>query len=286
MVNPKYLYHYTTLDNFKNILKSGTLRLYDIRSQKDPRELEFAADKLFAKLIGYVNNKNRYSKEQIMAILPVMVFVSHKYCSNTDKLVEQFRNIFSFIDNENIFKSIEILLQDMNVDFFISSFSTSKNNLELWENYSDNKQGVVFQIETNHLPKYLGIKPIVYDIPDTKLFETYEDMLYKTICNYSDTTQLTEEITKLITHISLSTKESTFSNENEFRLIDTSININDNNIYIDQNSRKYKQLRMSKLQFFKTIRKVYYSEYMELIHSKRLKSLLNAQKIQSERYTF
>lgn len=121
---PKYIYHYTSEENFKSIISSETLRLYTIKNFDDKceRKLKF----------------------------PVENRISGKL---TDNEINESFDITSLINQE--------LSNDL---IFIQSNTNSNKNKFLWNEYGKNQEGVCLKLSTEKYITYINSKIKDFDL--------------------------------------------------------------------------------------------------------------------------
>jgi Protein of unknown function (DUF2971) len=132
------LYHYTDARGLKGIIESGTIWFTDYRHMNDPSELVHGME--FAHLVA--NDPDL----------------------NADQRVEAFLKTFS-----GMFKHAKF---QATLDFFIASFSRSRDELGQWRAYADNGRGFA-----------IGFSPRIFSItnkrPDGKPPEFVGPVSYK-----------------------------------------------------------------------------------------------------------
>lgn len=121
-IEDKVLFHYTTLDTFYNIVKSGELRLYDVTKSNDPLEGRFAINALEK---AY---KNLYDEKKI--------------CK--DKYHVAHASLFEFNCNNRIYGRTSDL-------YAAASFCSSKHEMTMLRCYANNGKGVAIGFPANKL---------------------------------------------------------------------------------------------------------------------------------------
>lgn len=116
------IYHYTSFENFINILKSKSLWLSSCMKMDDP------IDKLYS-----IYCVSRYMSDPNNEI-------NDKYFKNEDKL--------NGLDVINVLKK-------NNFEYYSASFGSSYDNKELWKKYASNDKGICFAINDELLENYI-----------------------------------------------------------------------------------------------------------------------------------
>ena len=144
---PTILYHYCSIDTFKEIIKNKTIRLSDIFKMKDFSEVT-----------------------HILKLLP-------------DILAEEYtKNPFTFqykgLDNEKAFDLIvsDININDVKYASYITCFSKSEDDLVQWNRYGDGSKGVAIGYDKkilDDIAKQCQCEEITEVIYDEKMQKEY-----------------------------------------------------------------------------------------------------------------
>ncbi len=279
---PKFLYHYTNIDSAISIIKSGTWRLYEARSQRDPLEIIYAGDRVF-ELLNYLHNQeNIYSLEQRASMYGCLLFVSKYFCESNSQNVINFQDELNKKSNDNIFKQINQLLESKVSKLFISCFSEMNNNLHLWDNYAENGLGVVLQLKSDNLPSNVGVKRVIYcneELTKDIVSICTSNALSLNNENIKDILiNLMSRITDLVSRI----KNEQHKNEEETRIVNLYDSELNSNKIIKIDNREFVNFPLRKPQLLKRIKKVYYTDKVEQNKLSELITLLKKHSINSE----
>ena len=141
---PTYLYHYTSLENFVNILNSNELWMTEVRFLNDNSELNYAISNYYENI------------QQILA--------------NKVKIIQKFRDYESDFDEQSLNELINILheflkkVHKLHSYSFVFSFSEKGDLLSQWRGYTKFGQGV--SIGFNYKELIDVLHPNLFEYPN------------------------------------------------------------------------------------------------------------------------
>ncbi|ENO4053313.1 DUF2971 domain-containing protein [Klebsiella pneumoniae] len=192
--NPNY-FHYTSVDNFKNIIHSGTFWASQLGAMNDPKELTYAKEKL---------------THQILILCESM-----KIERNT---VTHIINNISIFFERYIFE-----------DFFCISLSKRGNLSSQWSKYS-RENGVSFSLNTkiiNYIPEFYNETMLINVIYEpTEQLKTLSQLAQEIMNNKSLLVNensahkiLNEKFKERLIYITVAFKHAFYIEEEEYRVV-------------------------------------------------------------------
>ncbi|HGW1360421.1 TPA: DUF2971 domain-containing protein [Klebsiella pneumoniae] len=192
--SPNY-FHYTSVDNFKNIIHSGSFWASQLGAMNDPKELTYAQEKLIHQIF--------------------LLCESIKIEKNT--VTHIIKNISTFFDRY-IFN-----------DFFCISLSKRGNLSSQWSKYSC-ENGVSFSLNTkiiNYIPDFYNkaiLTDVVYDPSEQLkiLSRLAQDMMESKILLLNEKSAhaiLNEQFKESLTYITVAFKHAFYMEEEEYRIV-------------------------------------------------------------------
>lgn len=188
------LYHYTNEDGFLGIIESRKLWLSDLYHSNDPRELNYG----FEKITPIIYSKIPISQAEKTIYVRRLISKANRYLSRA--------RIYSM------------------------SFSTEKDNINMWRTYANNGQGIMIGFRPRAIIDMPGrIQKPIYIIPDsTAEIETEIDNIISPLLYAKNISQLDDafatETTADILTLSSKIKHYSWEYEKEVRLIFASPN--------------------------------------------------------------
>lgn len=265
---PEFIYHYTTFDAAISILKTGTLRMYDINRQSDDFELLYVSDIIFNYLENEVIvNKTKFNENAIIATIYCLISLS-KYFTSAD-IGERLQKLISQL-SYNQFQLFNEKLSERQIRFFITSCSKNNNVSYLWENYATIQNGIVLKVKSDYLPTHIGVKPVIYGDIELNKYISSASIIHHLTSN-QDSLGIFSELIKSITDLTTRSKQEIFQVEDETRLVLCHDSLTSKEvIQRDFNSnRDFINLPLNKPQMLKRFKAVYYKaisdEQLELI---------------------
>lgn len=133
------LYHYTTIDSLLSILKSGSLRLSNVKFCNDPNEVQYGINFLqrFWDDIGgnyLIDESDRSFHREIQRLLHLM---NYSLCSKDirDDLIKK-------LDQNPSFLKVDTSFENSKHQSFLFCLSEDGDNLRQWFPYADGGNGV------------------------------------------------------------------------------------------------------------------------------------------------
>ncbi len=214
-MNPKYIYHYTSLENANRIIKSRQLFLFDVFKQKDRYEY-FYGGNIVAEQLGRLTRVESLQKHfgHNSTNIPYMWGGIVRFFSNNKMYLELFNSLKSNSNN----KLMEFLNSlDEEIKYYIISFSTDPNNPYLWKNYADNYNGVVLKFDLDYIRSVvsnLGCDKINYINDDESTNTLISSILFKYRNDKEFYNKSLIELTRFIVY----SKSKEYNHEKEFRI--------------------------------------------------------------------
>lgn len=197
----KTVYHFTSLDAFYNIIKSGSLYMFDIIKSNDPKEGKFALESLDIAL-----NRLQYRNKTGL----------------NDKQWVKFRKAFLGLAGDFKYPNPDYWM-------FCTSFCEieKENLIPLWQIYGDQGRGVAIGFDKEKLQKLsngIKIEPIEY-LSNEDMEQFALDFIKKN--RDKDEDELSEAMKEFYIN-SFQYKREYFEFEHEIRLSAKSMNLSDN----------------------------------------------------------
>jgi len=231
---PEILYHYCSIDTFKEIIKNKTIRLSDIFKMKDSSEVT-----------------------HLLTLLPDIL--AEEYAKNPFKFPCPYKKINNEKAFDLIVSDINENINDVKFSSFIACFSKSEDDLGQWNRYGDDGKGVAIGYDgkiLNDIAKQcqcVEITEVIYDEKKQKEyikltivprifealnnagnyanvingFDSYEKMVMR--CILSDVSAILLSAVKY--------KNEAYKKENEWRLFKSIPEIT--NIWRSEGSKRY-----------------------------------------------
>ncbi len=223
----RLVYHYTSDSALKSILENSTLRLSDIKYMNDESEMKYFYD-LAKKYLEGTNKFDKIFKDEII------------------KVIDLF-------DSVNRFGYSELKVCSIKSNIFVISFSLNSDCLPLWVYYTKNPNSIGYSIEfdraliTRVIEKstkkdcFTG-KVIYEESIQKKVLDKLFNYFYRLYLqedenNKRDVIVSCEQVIKLL---SLFCKSPYFKNEEEFRIVISSLTLKTKNKVIGGNNTKFR----------------------------------------------
>jgi hypothetical protein len=139
----RYLYHYTSTENFKLIMDAMSLRFNHYSKMNDPRESKYWSSSM---------NKDDYQKYIVEAPMKEKVNNLELYCSFNDERLKPFQKMKD---------KIQVLSFTMDEEQFCSGKDESNaylyrgfGNPYFWSHYGNSQKGVCFQFDRGSILKH------------------------------------------------------------------------------------------------------------------------------------
>ena len=235
------LWHYCSKETFLEIIKNKTIRLSDVTKSNDYTELL----KVLSPLEELIKERN-----SCMSMLGTLIGKALSALCETDskeKFLDKFLNDTSkeWSDNTTLEKARDILYKKIDGHVWGSSFTTKKDDLDMWRGYGNDASGLAIGYKKGELENFCKIHNInkygkivltKVNYGENKAKDIASEAIDKLILKIDDLKNIEEtpKLSEICADLGValaSCKDEKFKSEAEYRIVLSSICLNKSSEY-------------------------------------------------------